>query len=231
MIINLYWAIKLLMYKIVHVAQLAQLRWSSAHKYSLSHCMWFYSTLNIYWYFNYKHALSRLVMQWQLFRERLISQLLDLTWEVITWHKYILQLMILFIGLSHRSQNGYHRFLDVPAGKTWSGSDIYISLFATSNHSWKLYFFFIPGTSTDVSRFAGQFEHVFETTTAGITIQAPQVRMKAIVNNVISTGPLNMGMGCHHTPSPNRCWLIFVHNGFLATFIEKGKVAWINLIV
>jgi len=31
------------------------------------------------------------------------------------------------------------------------------------------------GTSTDVSRFAGQFEHVFETTTAGITIQAPQV--------------------------------------------------------
>jgi len=26
-----------------------------------------------------------------------------------------------------------------------------------------------------VSRFAGQFEHVFETTTAGITIQAPQV--------------------------------------------------------
>lgn len=91
MIINLYWAIKLLMYKIVHVAQLAQLRWSSAHKYSLSHCMWFYSTLNIYWYFNYKHALSRLVMQWQLFRERLISQLLDLTWEVITWHKYILQ--------------------------------------------------------------------------------------------------------------------------------------------
>ena len=31
------------------------------------------------------------------------------------------------------------------------------------------------GTSTDVSRFAGQYEHVFETTTAGITIQAPQV--------------------------------------------------------
>ena len=27
-----------------------------------------------------------------------------------------------------------------------------------------------------MSRFAGQFEHVFETTTAGITIQAPQVR-------------------------------------------------------
>ena len=33
----------------------------------------------------------------------------------------------------------------------------------------------IAGTSTDVSRFAGSYEHVFETTTAGVTIQAPQV--------------------------------------------------------
>ena len=32
------------------------------------------------------------------------------------------------------------------------------------------------GTSTDVSRYAGQYEHVFETTTAGVAIQAPQVR-------------------------------------------------------
>lgn len=31
------------------------------------------------------------------------------------------------------------------------------------------------GTSTDVSRFSGTYEHVFESTTAGITIQAPQV--------------------------------------------------------
>lgn len=31
------------------------------------------------------------------------------------------------------------------------------------------------GTSTDVSRYAGSYEHVFESTTAGITIQAPQV--------------------------------------------------------
>ena len=34
---------------------------------------------------------------------------------------------------------------------------------------------FCTGTSTDVSRYAGQYEHVFETTTAGVTIQAPQV--------------------------------------------------------
>jgi 5-oxoprolinase (ATP-hydrolysing) len=35
--------------------------------------------------------------------------------------------------------------------------------------------FDMGGTSTDVSRFDGHWEHVFESTTAGITIQAPQV--------------------------------------------------------
>lgn len=31
------------------------------------------------------------------------------------------------------------------------------------------------GTSTDVSRYDGKYEHVFESTTAGVCIQAPQV--------------------------------------------------------
>lgn len=35
--------------------------------------------------------------------------------------------------------------------------------------------FDMGGTSTDVSRYAGVYEHVFESTTAGITVQAPQV--------------------------------------------------------
>ena len=35
--------------------------------------------------------------------------------------------------------------------------------------------FDMGGTSTDVSRYDGSWEHVFESTTAGITIQAPQV--------------------------------------------------------
>lgn len=35
--------------------------------------------------------------------------------------------------------------------------------------------FDMGGTSTDVSRYAGEYEHVFESTTAGVTIQAPQV--------------------------------------------------------
>lgn len=34
--------------------------------------------------------------------------------------------------------------------------------------------FDMGGTSTDVSRYAGEYEHVFESTTAGVTIQAPQ---------------------------------------------------------
>ena len=37
------------------------------------------------------------------------------------------------------------------------------------------------GTSTDVSRYAGLYEQVFETTTAGITIQAPQVHCILVI--------------------------------------------------
>eukprot|EP00960_Hanusia_phi_P014810 438454-Hanusia_phi.AAC.1 len=36
------------------------------------------------------------------------------------------------------------------------------------------------GTSTDVSRFDGHLEHVFETTTAGVTIQAPQLDISTV---------------------------------------------------
>ena len=38
--------------------------------------------------------------------------------------------------------------------------------------------FDMGGTSTDVSRFSTEFEHTFETTTAGITIQTPQLGIK-----------------------------------------------------
>ena len=51
----------------------------------------------------------------------------------------------------------------------------------------------VSGTSTDVSRYAGHLEHVFETTTAGITIQAPQVRNWAtdLKMNLNSEGKLD----------------------------------------
>uniref|UniRef100_A0A8D0A1F7 5-oxoprolinase, ATP-hydrolysing n=1 Tax=Sander lucioperca TaxID=283035 RepID=A0A8D0A1F7_SANLU len=35
-------------------------------------------------------------------------------------------------------------------------------------------------TSTDVSRYAGQYEHVFEATTAGVTLQAPQLDINTV---------------------------------------------------
>ncbi|XP_053104101.1 5-oxoprolinase isoform X2 [Hemicordylus capensis] len=40
--------------------------------------------------------------------------------------------------------------------------------------------FDMGGTSTDVSRYAGEFEHVFEATTAGISIQAPQLDINTV---------------------------------------------------
>jgi len=40
--------------------------------------------------------------------------------------------------------------------------------------------FDMGGTSTDVSRFGGTFEHVFETTTAGVTIQSPQLDINTV---------------------------------------------------
>jgi 5-oxoprolinase (ATP-hydrolysing) len=40
--------------------------------------------------------------------------------------------------------------------------------------------FDMGGTSTDVSRFAGTYEHVFESTTAGITIQSPQLDINTV---------------------------------------------------
>eukprot|EP00794_Sanderia_malayensis_P019028 gene19028-20941_t len=40
--------------------------------------------------------------------------------------------------------------------------------------------FDMGGTSTDVSRYAGSYEHVFETTTAGVCIQAPQLDINTV---------------------------------------------------
>ncbi|XP_058035035.1 5-oxoprolinase isoform X4 [Ahaetulla prasina] len=40
--------------------------------------------------------------------------------------------------------------------------------------------FDMGGTSTDVSRYAGEYEHVFEATTAGISIQVPQLDINTV---------------------------------------------------
>lgn len=63
--------------------------------------------------------------------------------------------------------------------------------------------FDMGGTSTDVSRYAGRYEHVFETTTAGITIQSPQLDINTVAagggsilhwkNGLFNVGPDSAG--------------------------------------
>ncbi|CAO3593930.1 unnamed protein product [Absidia cylindrospora] len=63
--------------------------------------------------------------------------------------------------------------------------------------------FDMGGTSTDVSRYDGYYEHVFETTTAGVTIQAPQLDINTVAagggsmlffeNGMFVVGPQSAG--------------------------------------
>lgn len=63
--------------------------------------------------------------------------------------------------------------------------------------------FDMGGTSTDVSRYAGSLEHVFESTTAGISIQAPQLDINTVAagggsvlswrNGILNVGPESAG--------------------------------------
>ncbi|KAH9946380.1 5-oxoprolinase [Epithele typhae] len=61
----------------------------------------------------------------------------------------------------------------------------------------------VGGTSTDVSRFAGRYEIVYETTTAGVTIQSPQLDINTVAagggscltfqNGLFKAGPHSAG--------------------------------------
>ncbi|KAH8113247.1 5-oxoprolinase [Phellopilus nigrolimitatus] len=61
----------------------------------------------------------------------------------------------------------------------------------------------VGGTSTDVSRFSGRYEMVYETTTAGVTIQCPQLDINTVAagggsclafrNGLFVTGPESAG--------------------------------------
>lgn len=46
--------------------------------------------------------------------------------------------------------------------------------------------FDMGGTSTDVSRYAEKYEHVVESTTAGVTIQAPQLDINTVAGKFIA---------------------------------------------
>eukprot|EP00956_Cyclotella_meneghiniana_P022660 scaffold43116_cov41-Cyclotella_meneghiniana.AAC.1 len=63
--------------------------------------------------------------------------------------------------------------------------------------------FDMGGTSTDVSRYDGSLEHVFETTTAGVSIQAPQLDI--------------------HTVAAGGGSRLFLHNGLFVVGPESSK--------
>ena len=76
--------------------------------------------------------------------------------------------------------------------------------------------FDMGGTSTDVSRFGGVFEHVFESTTAGVTIQSPQLDINTVAagggsilawrNGLFTVGPESAsshpGPACYRKGGP-----------------------------
>jgi 5-oxoprolinase (ATP-hydrolysing) len=77
--------------------------------------------------------------------------------------------------------------------------------------------FDMGGTSTDVSRYgSGRYEHVFETTTAGVTIQSPQLDINTVAagggsrlffrNGLFAVGPESAGAhpgpGCYRKGGP-----------------------------
>jgi N-methylhydantoinase A/oxoprolinase/acetone carboxylase beta subunit len=50
--------------------------------------------------------------------------------------------------------------------------------------------FDMGGTSTDVSRYAGTLEHTFESITAGVTIQSPQLEIDTVAAGMYTSTSL-----------------------------------------
>ncbi|ORX57697.1 hydantoinase B/oxoprolinase [Piromyces finnis] len=79
-------------------------------------------------------------------------------------------------GLVNMNQfSGFKAILSGPA----AGVIGYAKNLYDDNHK-MIIGFDMGGTSTDVSRYAGELEHVYETKTAGITIQAPQLDINTV---------------------------------------------------
>jgi 5-oxoprolinase (ATP-hydrolysing) len=72
--------------------------------------------------------------------------------------------------------NGYRSILSGPAG----GVVGYAMTTYDKNTKQPVIGIDMGGTSTDVSRFDGEYEHVFETETAGVFIQAPQLDINTV---------------------------------------------------
>ncbi|OJD35379.1 5-oxoprolinase (atp-hydrolyzing) [Diplodia corticola] len=78
--------------------------------------------------------------------------------------------------VSHKSFSGLKGILSGPAGGVVGFSRTCYS----PETKVPVVGFDMGGTSTDVSRYGGVLEHVFETTTAGVTIQSPQLDINTV---------------------------------------------------
>lgn len=110
-------------------------------------------------------------------------------------------------GLTYlESFSGHKAILSGPAGGAVGYAKVAL---ANLNSKQPVIGFDMGGTSSDVSRFDGQaFEHVYETSTAGITIQCPQLDIQtvaagggsrlSVINGLFKVGPESAGA----TPGP-----------------------------
>ncbi|RDL33050.1 Uncharacterized protein BP5553_08489 [Venustampulla echinocandica] len=108
--------------------------------------------------------------------------------------------------VNHKGFSGLKGILSGPAGKP----------ILTVRLKTPIVAFDMGGTSTDVSRFGGVFEHVFESTTAGVTIQSPQLDINTVAagggsiltwrNGLFTVGPESAsshpGPACYRKGGP-----------------------------
>ncbi|TQV98713.1 hypothetical protein V2A60_007579 [Cordyceps javanica] len=116
-------------------------------------------------------------------------------------------------GLSdYRKFSGLKAILSGPAG----GVVGYAQTSWDENEKCPIIGFDMGGTSTDVSRYAGSYDHVFETTTAGVNIQSPQLDIHTVAagggsiltwrNGLFNVGPesasAHPGPACYRKGGP-----------------------------
>ncbi|GAA6020774.1 hypothetical protein JCM10207_002019 [Rhodosporidiobolus poonsookiae] len=114
--------------------------------------------------------------------------------------------------IAHDRFSGLNAILSGPAG----GVVGYAKTSYDPNEARPVVGFDMGGTSTDVSRYGGAFEHVTETETAGVTIQAPQLDINTVAagggsilhwqNSMFAVGPdsasSHPGPACYRKGGP-----------------------------
>ncbi|EFN55823.1 hypothetical protein CHLNCDRAFT_145342 [Chlorella variabilis] len=110
--------------------------------------------------------------------------------------------------------SGHKAILSGPAGG-YVGYAVTTRWGGTAGSQLQMIGFDMGGTSTDVSRYAGRYEHVFESTTAGVTIQAPQLDINTVAAGGGSRLFFRSGVGPESSgahPGP----VCYRKNGYLA---------------